>query len=540
MSAINIPFNLDLLILTPASLKMMRPVSNLGIFTGNSHDFHPDGLFSIETFGRVGEERRSRAFSYIDLKASVFHPLIFRTLTKLKQLYQDIMAGTTYAVWNEESKDFETASATEGETGYSFFLRNFPEMVFESRASDRREFNIKLVDKYRDQATLTKLLVMPAGLRDYEVDDQGKPSEDEINSLYRKVLAMANLIDPVGLKISEDMADATRYSMQLAVLEIYEYIENMLQGKKKLINAKWASRRVRDSTRNVITSQVNEVTKLDDEKAISINQTVVGLYQYLKSTMPVSSFQIRNKYLSLVFQGPNLPAILVNAKTLKKEMVQLDPDYYDDWMTSEGLEKTITKFSQEDIRHEPIMINGHCLGLIYLGDWNGEPCFKFMQGISELPEGYDRSKVRPISFVEFLYISVFAEANQMPGFITRYPITGYGGIYPSYVYLRTTVNAETRKELGDDWMPTGKMAYQFPIRGGGFINSMSLSTTNLQRLDADHDGDTVSLNCVFTEEAQAEVKRLLNSRSYYVGVNGKMNFSSKTDTLTYVLSSMTD
>ncbi len=52
-------------------------------------------------------------------------------------------------------------------------------------------------------------------------------------------------------------------------------------------------------------------------------------------------------------------------------------------------------------------------------------------------------------------------------------------------------------------------------------------------------GDTASFTTVWTDEAKAEVKKLLNSRKYYVGTNGRMQFSASTDMIDYVLGSIT-
>lgn len=48
----------------------------MDIFEGGSRAFHPDGLFSVETFGKVGDERRNRLFGYVDLGAKILHPLM--------------------------------------------------------------------------------------------------------------------------------------------------------------------------------------------------------------------------------------------------------------------------------------------------------------------------------------------------------------------------------------------------------------------------------------------------------------------------------
>jgi len=53
------------------------------------------------------------------------------------------------------------------------------------------------------------------------------------------------------------------------------------------------------------------------------------------------------------------------------------------------------------------------------------------------------------------------------------------------------------------------------------------------------DGDTVSANILFTEEAKAEVAKLLKSKIYYVNASNKMNFSASSDTIDYVLKNIT-
>ena len=77
MKRAEIPFNIKILALTPDRLKAIRPVRALDIFEGSSENFHPDGLFSVEIFGRVGDERRNRRFSYVDIKVPVFHPVVY-------------------------------------------------------------------------------------------------------------------------------------------------------------------------------------------------------------------------------------------------------------------------------------------------------------------------------------------------------------------------------------------------------------------------------------------------------------------------------
>ena len=103
MERIDVPFNISLLHLTPQKLRGLGRITALDPMEGSSKDFHPAGLFSVDFFGRVGDERRTRRYAFIDIKIPVFHPLVHATLVKLKNLYGGIMSGTDYALWDKTS-----------------------------------------------------------------------------------------------------------------------------------------------------------------------------------------------------------------------------------------------------------------------------------------------------------------------------------------------------------------------------------------------------------------------------------------------------
>lgn len=476
------PFNISPLIPTKDDLDRMRESLALDIFAASSRNFHPNGLFSVETFGKVGEEARNRVFSYIKLRIPVFHPTIYKAIVRLKSLYGEIISGKAYAIFDPKTKDFEKSTITEGNTGFEFFLKHFKEIEFEKRPSAQREFSVALVNKYRDNPLISELVVLPAGLRDYMIDDNGKPSEDEINPLYRKVMSISGTLQNVNLKENSTHLDATRFNLQNAVMGIYEYVLNLMEGKKKLILGKFASRKIMDSTRNVITAMIPEVNEVGDAKSVSINDTVVGMFQFMRAVMPLTVKNIRDNFSKKVFTGPNTPAVLVNAKTLKREYVTLDSEYYDTWMTYEGVEKICARFKEDQIRHEVLKMGGYYFGLIY----NDGKRFRFVQDIDDLPEGFDKKFLKPITLSELLYMAIYKTAKRTPAFVTRYPITGLGSIYPCWTYLRSTVKSQVLVELDDAWNPIeGFVANEFPIEGLAFFNSMSPSPSHLARLTAD-------------------------------------------------------
>ena len=483
MATSGIPFNISLLHLTPETLRGIKPVTALDWFDGSSKNFHEEGLFSISIFGKVGDERRNRAFSYMDIRVNILHPIVYRSLTKMKSLYEEIMSSKTYAKWNKERMDFEKSTMIDGSTGYEFFMKHWKQIKFEMRPSVTRELNVKMLQKYKDVAELNKIVIMPAGLRDLEIQPDGRFSEDEINELYRKLLSLANSVTPDAVETSIEVLNGIRYSMQVTFNQIFTLIENMMQGKNKLIMGKWASRKVFNGTRNVITSSPVKNETLSGEGNITSNDTVVGMYQYMKASLPITLFDLKNGFLSKVFTGPDQPVTLVDKKTLKPVTVRLKPEYYDSWATNEGLEKIVTQFQEDAIRHKVLEINDHYLGLIYKGK---DDTFKIIQDIDEVPDYRSKKDVRPLTFCELLYLSTYKSAKRLYGFVTRYPITGTGSIYPSPIYLKSTVQGQTRTELDDEWNRIEEnTCYNFPSEGGEFVNSLSPGSKYLLKLGAD-------------------------------------------------------
>lgn len=67
MAAAMQPFNVWLLSLTKETLRFLKPTLSQDIFEGSTQIPHPEGLFSIEIYGRMGKNPatpRSRTFHW--------------------------------------------------------------------------------------------------------------------------------------------------------------------------------------------------------------------------------------------------------------------------------------------------------------------------------------------------------------------------------------------------------------------------------------------------------------------------------------------
>ena len=186
MKMSRVPFNITYLSNQNQRIASLLPVKVLDIYSASKvGEFHPQGLYSNEIFGRVGTRERSLRHSYINLRTKVLHPKTFEELSRMGGLYTGILQGKVYAQWSEKEKNFVKTDILDGETGFSFFMSHFKDIVFKQNKSYRRKLRIDVIDKYRDLSVILFFLVMPAGLRDIRFNDGGRPIEDDSNGLYR-------------------------------------------------------------------------------------------------------------------------------------------------------------------------------------------------------------------------------------------------------------------------------------------------------------------------------------------------------------------
>lgn len=483
------PFNIELLIPTPEQLKYLGQVTSHEIFEGTGGNFHDEGLFSTEIFGRVGSESRESLFGYIHLGLDILHPVIYRNLLRLKLFYEEIILGKSFALFDPIEKDFVRSNEIEGKTGYDFFIQNWLKIEFKATDSPIRKVRIDLINKYKNNCYLRDMVVIPAAYRDVEIDD-GRVTMDEINDRYRYLLSQSTGVpDFFGPGADLSIYDRKRVSMQLTVLAIYNHYEKLLSGKKGFIQAKWASRRIFNGTRNVISSVNTSSPDLTKPNKPRFKDVVVGLYQTAVGVKPLTIHSLRTGVVGEIFETSSNRVRLVDPETLKAKWVEVSNLDMDTWGSPEGLERVINELKIIPKRHRPIVISDHYLALIYMSPDGG---FKILRSIEDLPDDRDPNHVRPISYAELIYLSGLRNWPRLVGFVTRYPIENYNSSIPISTYVKTTSVGELRYQINDDWeidktLPT---ALEFPVFDPKaptviWYDSVGLSSSVLGSLGAD-------------------------------------------------------
>jgi hypothetical protein len=287
-------------------------------------------------------------------------------------------------------------------------------------------------------------------------------------------------------------------------------------------------------TRNVITPAMTKVHDLNDPNNIDINKTIIGTYQYAAAIAPVAKHLLYTTFINKIMNPNTSVAKLVEISTMTTKLVEINIAKRNEWLSLEGLDNIFNKLSQEHIRMTPIVIDGYYMFLVHDDGKN----VTLLTDTSEITSEMKKEHIRPITYLELMYLAIYNVRDKYPLFVTRYPAINLGSIYPSFAYLKSTIIGRTvnfRMSGYED-----KIVNEYPILTEEVVTSVSPHPSRLQRLSADFDGDTVSVNAVLTDESIDEIKNMLASKEYYITPTGELTYSPKTTTLELVTASLTD
>ncbi len=505
-------------------------------FEGQSLKPHPAGLFSSEIFGPIGMNDRYQRWGYINLKAEILHPHLYKDICSMNHFYESVISGKALATFDAATKSLIPAVTDKSGTGYDFFMKHLPKIVFEKTTSAERDEKIALLNKHIQSGdyTTSALLVLPAGMRDIDTE-QEHPTADEINDFYIKMLSISRTIDPLSYKVDAAIYDTQSIALLKCFTQLYEYILNILSGKNGFMYGKLYSRHLQMGTRNVASAMPIRVTHADDE-SIGTQHTMVGMYQYLQGTSFRSIFEIKDKVINGRLDDYNVQSLVTNINTLKSERVSLTQSQFDRYTSKEGLLSLFNYYGHRPNRIKPAMVDAkHCICLIY----DDGKYIKLLNDIEELPQGFNKDFVRPINYTELFTYCLYHTANKTPCIPARYPIATEGSTFISMSHLLVTIESEKRILLGDDWQESSIVYDRWPINGYDYFDGLSVHSTKLKQLAADFDGDTLNNNFLLSSEAYEEAVKVMKSKKYHFKPGGQEIWPPTFATEQFVMASLT-
>lgn len=475
------PFNVTLLPNSRNTVKNLTPVTSTDVYEGMTKKLNDDGLFSTTIFGRPAEERRQDTFSYIDLRTEVMHPILYANIEKIAAFYTNICNGSAYATWDEKSSKFIESTAVDGNTGFSFFMKHFKDIKFERNDSTRRDLRIDVLDKFRETGVYNYVLVAPAGIRDIE-ESNGALSQDEINEYYRNLISLSKNIDTTFK--DNKFNDGTKLLMQRNFNSIYALIFSYIDGKRGLTQDKYSKRKIENGTRSVLSAIDLAVEDMRGPQAISLVNTVIGLYQMCKGTLPLVQFSFKNTLVTESFVGNN-EVLVTNPKTLKLERRSINAKIKELYTTEEGTNDFLNKFEDVSLRNKPLMFAKGYFAMVY----QDEGKFKVIKDVSTVPEKF-LDKLHPMTYGEFLYYITKPNIYNKPVWITRFPYTNVDSTSPAIPYIKTTTSGQSLVELDYNWEPIENTLYnEWPTPEDKWVETLIPHSSRLSGLDGDFDGE---------------------------------------------------
>ncbi len=507
---------LGLLFPKKTDLQLLVETTSTEIFEGNNKEFYKHGLYSPLIYGVIGSDERYQQFSYKHLGLKIIHPRIYKHLLTLNRDFEKIIKGKKFVLFNPKTKVFEESDIESGYTGYSYFIKHVMEVALVKNDSDSRNEKINYIDKYRKTGSMfiEYLYILPAGLREYILSSSGRDEEDEVNILYRNVIRFSNMVINSNVDAdSVDLIDPTITRLQVAVVEVYDYIIDLMDGKKKRIRGSWLDRTIDGGTRNVLSSIPIVIDDLDDtSRHVGFNDTVFGLYQIIMSTNRIMIYHLQKSILESILDSEARTIKVFDTKTLKQKIVPIKRNEFDLWGSIDGITDVMSKLLNDDNKNRPIIISGGYLGLVEV---NGEERNVY---INTPPDG---KELTPITYGELFTIIVYMVIPNIRNTVTRYPAITEGGTYLSNIKLFTTIDSDKGEvTIVSDIQEIKISIPWYPRPGLSWINTVGPHYTKLEELNADFDGDKGNMQIITSEEAVQNVDELFDDLSMYIKPDG--------------------
>lgn len=436
----------------------------------------PDGLLSTDIFGTSTNERKT-TYAYIDLHGHFFHPFIYKVLKRMNRAFEHIVHSTRKYI----IKDGQLVEDENGETGLTFIYNNWDKLNFEKNNSLMRNERIDLLTAYKKNTIFTKYwIVIPAFYRDvnFQSLDKGKPSHNQINDMYAKLIRLASMIQ--NGNNFDFVLDSTKAKIQEQLVEIYDFIKGKLEKKQGMIRKNLLGKSIDAGSRTVISAPTFHANSYK-EMNIDFYHTGVPLSQCCALFNPFITQWIKNFFRrEFETSGKQYP---VKTKDGKIELVELkDPElYFNDDFIKKKIDEFVYSYSD---RFKPIE----------LPTTNKQPLyFSFAGRIYDKNNPEDESNIinRPATWCDILYQAAVDVTSDKMILVTRYPVTDYFSSFPSQITVLSTKNT-IPVYINDRVYPNYPLIDLTKSKTDvsiSFLDTLVMSNLYLKGLGGDYDGD---------------------------------------------------
>jgi hypothetical protein len=464
---------------------------------------NPNGLTSNEIFG-VNTKSRKETFAYIDLGGYFFHPHIYKIIKRVYRNVDRIVNGSLRVSIDNQGRLIQDP---DGETGISFLYDNWEKIkwkVGEGMSAER----VALITKTKkNMVFMNKQIVIPVFYRDILTSAKGGGEVGELNNYYVKLIRMASIIK------ERDMFDfsfhGTNFNIQTTIVNIYDFLKNKLDKKSGLLRKYLLGKNVDYAVRTVISAPCF-VENDPKNNLVDFKHAAVPISQVCVLAYPFMLYWLRNFF----------ERELIENKSIKLDISDSDNNYVtidnpEAFYTDTYIKKAIDRFVKDpSSRYDKIEVPTTDKKKHYL----------IFQGRYTHEDGRTATIAnRYLTWTDLLYMAAVDVTTDKHIMVTRYPILDNFGIFIARIRVSSTLKT-TSVEVNDKiykWYPLIDLDMTKEQVANNFIDTTCFSNSYLAGLDGDYDGDQTTNKILWTQEANDECEKVMNSKSFILSSTGK-------------------
>lgn len=525
----------------------MKEVTSSTIFSQNSIEPDPDGLASYEIFGKPGSEERKNTFAYINLNSFFIHPQVWAAMKDLKrEIFKDLLSGAMeFYVEGGELKAIKPGNkAPTGVahgTGLVWLYKIWDQLNFKPKKDDApgtKDRKKLICSLKKNEIFITKWLIMPPFYRDVDLHTNKR---NKWNTYYIKLIQLASMIKGASIMMDIYQTTDAHRKIQETLEIIHGEILTFIGGTKGFIHNSVMGKPTKYSCRLVISSSNYDADREEDLDA-SFDHSPTPLHAVVKIFRPFISYRLK-QILETQLGGRRY----LNANPLKPAAgrVELDPNYME-IANVKTLDKIVNLYEESKYhRLFPVSFKTKDGGSVYPFWYNanagiGEESVAVssddfhintdaenqvleMQLESE-GKKFVKPDWRPLNWCQLFYMCAYDMVKDKVIYITRYPIEDHNNIYPSLMSIIPCTSTRKMTMFGQSYpkfpiLPTLENVKHSEL-DHFFIDTLNLHPAYLKSLNADFDGDMVSIISIFTEEANASAKKFIKSITNMGSISG--------------------
>ncbi len=497
-------------------------ITNPVIFDTSSNPTS-DGLLSNTIFG-ITKESRASTFAYISLKKKFLQPLVYRIWSKVDSKIKSIIHGIgTYSI----DKSGNIVEDPKGDNGIDFLRKNLDRIKFRETDSIKRERYVKFLNDNRKNFFTDKLIVIPPFFRDIKVDG-GKISVGDINKLYINVMVSASAIGD-STEYGFSIGKSVEGRLQEGLIEIYKWFgtgtdsnpNGGLPGKFGVIRRANLSKTTDYATRLVMSAPKLDVENMEDIRA-DFDYSVLPMTSAAANFFPFVIFHMRRFFENEFIGDTKYPILDKDGTIIYGEIEDYQIQFSDEVLKKE-LDRFIHGYSD---RFRPVKVLCRVKGKQEYLDLK-------WKGFYKEPDAKVLKNERPLTWCDVIYMACEEAVKDRMILITRYPIDTFYNEFATKIRLASTI--ETEEAVFDDVVYTHYPKIRKEDIGkdtsSSFIDTMNICNGYLDSIGGDYDGDMVTIKGVYTDEANAELKKQLASNIHFINLGGNPVISTSKESI---------